>query len=124
MTPNDPARTRTAHARDWYDPFSVETLSVSPILMNAGTFTMSPVSITASLVWFVTVAPFTSGGQSLTVSSTDGGSSISTGLPSCRSTVAVVLGRRNLSASPSTDGFITTWSYVSLSMNVAPDESE
>lgn len=42
--------TKQTQARDWYEPSAVETRSVSPCLMNAGTLTISPVSMIASLV--------------------------------------------------------------------------
>lgn len=63
------------HARLRYSLLSVFTRIVSPITMNPGTRTISPVSSVASLSWLVAVAPLITGGVSVTSRSTVLGSS-------------------------------------------------
>src|SRR6185503_3600277 len=62
-------------ARERYWPVSVLIRSVSPMSMKGGTLVLRPVSMTASLVWLVAVAPLMPGGVSLTTRSTVLGSS-------------------------------------------------
>src|SRR5262249_21157791 len=89
--PREPAidrvRGHVDQARSICSPVRVSTRTTSPITMNGGTRTLRPVSRMASFCWLVAVAPLTTGGVSLTASSTTLGSSPPTTLPSMRSSL-------------------------------------
>jgi hypothetical protein len=74
------AATGACYARSIYAPSSVLTLIFSPELTNGGTWTMRPVSVFAGLKDVVTVAFLIYGSVSVTVSTTEGGSSRPIGL--------------------------------------------
>src|SRR2546425_5108031 len=70
-----PLRARKTYARSMYAPSLVLTLIFSPELTKGGTWTISPVSVLAGLNEVVTVAFLMLGSVSVTVSTTEGGSS-------------------------------------------------
>src|SRR5262249_42351718 len=72
--------TEERYARSMYAPSSVLTLIFSPVPMKGGTCTTRPVSVVAGLNEVVTVAFLISGSVSVTVRTTDGGSSRPIGL--------------------------------------------
>ncbi len=77
--------------------------------MKRGTCTVTPVSRVAGFNAFVRVSPLTAGSVETTVSTTDAGSSIEMGVPSCIATCAVALSLRY----PFTSAAIEpgTWSW-------------
>src|SRR6267142_7023623 len=83
MNPNRPT-SEGRYTRSIYAPSSVLILIFSPVLTKGGTWTMRPVSVFAGLKEVVTVAFLISGSVSVTVSTTEGGSSTPIGLARLR----------------------------------------
>src|SRR5687767_15104474 len=69
-------------ARSWYSPVEGFTLTLSPVPMNSGTFTVTPFSSFAGFCDAVFVAVFITGEVSTTSSVSEFGSRIATGRPS------------------------------------------
>ena len=89
--------------------------------MNDGTFTLTPVVVSAGLYWLLMDSPFMLGAASLISISTSSDNAADTITPSCVNKVTSQSSLRNFTASPSNSTFTSTWSYVLSCINTSSE---